>query len=195
MYNFFILHVSHVIAYIYNIYKASVSPGSVQQIMPYFWYLLNWIKTNIAQTKIFLKSFCENNVHFTGFEIIMAENLPECVVMYFGGSLPTFLKRWKISKGSNLQDRNSNYSDRRVSEEENIEKVILCVRETWSHTRKIKHSLQFRFSSEYLGEERRNWRVASAESPALPTLFFECDEYFLRRSKQLAFHGIQDQST
>jgi hypothetical protein len=37
MYNFFILHVSHVIEYIYNIYKASVSPGSVQQIMSYFW--------------------------------------------------------------------------------------------------------------------------------------------------------------
>jgi hypothetical protein len=37
MYNFYILHVSHVIEYIYNIYKASVSPGSVQQIMPYFW--------------------------------------------------------------------------------------------------------------------------------------------------------------
>jgi hypothetical protein len=39
MYNVYILHVSHVIEYIYNIYKASVSPGSVQQIMPYFWYL------------------------------------------------------------------------------------------------------------------------------------------------------------
>jgi hypothetical protein len=37
MYNFYILRVSHVIEYIYNIYKASVSPGSVQQIMPYFW--------------------------------------------------------------------------------------------------------------------------------------------------------------
>jgi hypothetical protein len=36
MYNFYILHVSHVTEYIYNIYKASVSPGSVQQIMPYF---------------------------------------------------------------------------------------------------------------------------------------------------------------
>jgi hypothetical protein len=30
MYNFYILHVSHVIEYIYNIYKASVSPGSHQ---------------------------------------------------------------------------------------------------------------------------------------------------------------------
>jgi hypothetical protein len=29
MYNFYILHVSHVIEYIYNIYKASVSPGSL----------------------------------------------------------------------------------------------------------------------------------------------------------------------
>jgi hypothetical protein len=37
IYNFYILHVSHVIVCIYNIYKASVSPGSVQQIMPYFW--------------------------------------------------------------------------------------------------------------------------------------------------------------
>jgi hypothetical protein len=35
MYNFYILHVSHVIEYIYNIYKASVSPRSVQQIMRY----------------------------------------------------------------------------------------------------------------------------------------------------------------
>jgi hypothetical protein len=34
---FYILHVSHVTEYIYNICKASVSPGSVQQIMPYFW--------------------------------------------------------------------------------------------------------------------------------------------------------------
>jgi hypothetical protein len=32
----YILHVSHVVKCIYNIYKASVSPGSVQQIMPYF---------------------------------------------------------------------------------------------------------------------------------------------------------------
>jgi hypothetical protein len=37
MYNFCILHVSHVIEYICNIYKASVSLGSVQQSMPYFW--------------------------------------------------------------------------------------------------------------------------------------------------------------
>jgi hypothetical protein len=37
MYNFCILHVSHVTGYICNIYKASVSPGSVQNIMPYFW--------------------------------------------------------------------------------------------------------------------------------------------------------------
>jgi hypothetical protein len=39
MYNFYILHVSHVIEYIYNtsMYKASVSPGSSQQIVPYFW--------------------------------------------------------------------------------------------------------------------------------------------------------------
>jgi hypothetical protein len=34
MYNFYILHVSHVIEYIYNKYRASVSPGSVQQNMP-----------------------------------------------------------------------------------------------------------------------------------------------------------------
>jgi hypothetical protein len=39
MYNFYILHVSRVLEYIWNIYKASVSPGSVQQIMPYFWKL------------------------------------------------------------------------------------------------------------------------------------------------------------
>jgi hypothetical protein len=37
MYNFYIFSVSHGIEYIYNIYKASVSPGTVQQIMPYFW--------------------------------------------------------------------------------------------------------------------------------------------------------------
>jgi hypothetical protein len=30
MYNFYILDVSHVIEYIYNIYKVSVSPGSVK---------------------------------------------------------------------------------------------------------------------------------------------------------------------
>jgi hypothetical protein len=33
---YYILYVSHVIEYMWNIYKASVSPGSVQQIMPYF---------------------------------------------------------------------------------------------------------------------------------------------------------------
>jgi hypothetical protein len=29
----------HDMTLIYNIYKASVRPGSVQQIMPYFWQL------------------------------------------------------------------------------------------------------------------------------------------------------------
>jgi hypothetical protein len=37
MYYFYILHVSHITEYIYNIYKASVSPGSVQQIMSNSW--------------------------------------------------------------------------------------------------------------------------------------------------------------
>jgi dynactin complex subunit len=36
MYIIYILHVLHDITYIYNIYKASVSPDSVQQIMSYF---------------------------------------------------------------------------------------------------------------------------------------------------------------
>jgi hypothetical protein len=36
-YNFYILHVSHVSEYIYKTYNTSVSPGSVQQTMPYFW--------------------------------------------------------------------------------------------------------------------------------------------------------------
>jgi hypothetical protein len=30
-----IIYILHVIKFIYNIYKTSVSPGSVQQIMPY----------------------------------------------------------------------------------------------------------------------------------------------------------------
>jgi hypothetical protein len=33
----YILHVLHDMTLIYNIYNTSVSPGSVQQIMPYFW--------------------------------------------------------------------------------------------------------------------------------------------------------------
>jgi hypothetical protein len=37
MYNFYILHVLDVIEYIYNIYKTSVSAGSIQQIVPCFW--------------------------------------------------------------------------------------------------------------------------------------------------------------
>jgi hypothetical protein len=38
VYNFYILHVSHVIEYIYNICKASVSPCSVPHMVPNFWY-------------------------------------------------------------------------------------------------------------------------------------------------------------
>jgi hypothetical protein len=33
----FTFYMSHVTEYIYNIYKAAVSPGWVQLIMPYFW--------------------------------------------------------------------------------------------------------------------------------------------------------------
>jgi hypothetical protein len=48
--------VSHVIEYIYNIYKAPVSPGSVQQIMPYFRQSQSGIATDDLASTAFYKT-------------------------------------------------------------------------------------------------------------------------------------------
>jgi hypothetical protein len=111
MYNFYILHVSHVIEYIYNIYKASVSPGSVQQIMPYFWYfpyngsLVTW--TVICLTTAKFKPFI---FRVLGFALSNGVNIFVIMILYDLCLLPALfcyviIYKWDLESQVQIANR------------------------------------------------------------------------------------------